>query len=157
MDSFSGQATMERPQPRPCEANVVVCPCACLLRLRTFTEHLPWPGSVRCRAQLYFYLRLLLPRFQSRMTPHLLCASRTPGSSSGEPNLCALHMLFPLPGTSLQHPAPPCHPATLCQSNSNSSCRTQSDVTGSRSCPIVYVQRPKHLLHSTSSNGTPGT
>lgn len=109
-----------------------------------------------CR-QLYFYLRLLLPRFQSRMTPHLLCASRTPGSSSGEPNLCALHMLFPLPGTSLQHPAPPCHPATLCQSNSNSSCRTQSDVTGSRSCPIIYVQRPKPLLHSTSSNGTPGT
>lgn len=77
------------------------------------------------------------------MAPALLCSSHTPCISSGESTLRTLHVR-PL---HLVHPSnillssTPVAP-TLCQVSSYSSCRTRSDVTRRRSCPIIPPGTP---------------
>lgn len=60
----------------------------------------------------------------------------------------------------LEHPSStrvlPSAPHTLCQVNSFSSCRTQSDATQSRSSLIKQSQHPMLLLHATSPSNTLG-
>ena len=130
MDSFSSWETTEHPQPRPCEANIVVCMLAWLRdKYLLSISHgldqqrgdpgdtcISLPGSSFPDLTLYSSLPTVVQPHSlavPRVSPHPMFCISCPLCQEHPPNIL-------LPSTV---------PKTLCQVDSYSSCRTQSSVS----------------------------